>query len=348
VAHDVTAATVIEDPGSGVTSLVARVSAGRATERSKALSEGWIGGLSLSLLGSDLIADRGANAAATATGIAGAYSMAGFGAVSGGSLRYDTGSHVDMNSLSLMVGLAFRADLSPGRLVLGAFFEYGNGSYDTHNSFSSAASVDGDGDAYYIGGGALGRLDFTNSGPGHFYAEASIRAGGVHNEYNSSDLRGVSGLSTEYDSSSAYYGFHLGSGYVVSLESGVSIDFYGKYFFTRQEGDSVTLSTGERVRFKDADSSRLRLGGRLAYAVNERFSPYVGLAWEREFDGAAAATTNGLSIKAPSLRGNTGVGELGLTFKPSAGSPWSFDLSVQGYVGKREGVTGNLMVKFEF
>jgi hypothetical protein len=44
----------------------------------------------------------------------------------------------------------------------------------------------------------------------------------------------------------------------------------------------------------------------------------------------------------------TGMGELGLSLKPSKTLPLSFDLGVQGYVGKREGVTGSLQVKFEF
>ena len=50
----------------------------------------------------------------------------------------------------------------------------------------------------------------------------------------------------------------------------------------------------------------------------------------------------------PSLQGDTGMGELSLSLKPSKDLPLSFDLGVQGYVGKREGVTGSLQVKFEF
>ncbi len=70
------------------------------------------------------------------------------------------------------------------------------------------------------------------------------------------------------------------------------------------------------------DSSRLRSGGRFAYTVNE--------------------------YSAPSLRGDTGIGELGLTWAPSATLPLSVDLGVQGYVGTREGVSGNLQITWEF
>jgi outer membrane autotransporter protein len=132
------------------------------------------------------------------------------------------------------------------------------------------------------------------------------------------------------------------------LTEAASLDFYGKYFWTRQEGDSVTLSSGDPVAFADVDSQRLRLGGRLAYAANEYVSPYMGVAWEHEFDGRAQAATNGFAIDAPSLQGDSGIGELGLSLKPSQTLPLSFDLGVQGYVGKREGVTGSLQARFEF
>ena len=331
--------------------LYAAITDVRASPEAKALSEGFIAGLALVTEGANTVAGIGmsnAVAAAKGVGVGGRPALAGFGALSGGFMRYNTGSHVDMSSVSLVAGLAWGTDLTPGRLTLGAFFEYGNGSYDTYNSFSNAASVHGDGNVYYIGGGILGRMDFAETGPGHFYMEGSFRAGGVHNEYSNSDLRDAVGRKADYDADSAYYGFHAGSGYVWNITEKASLDVYGKYFWTRQEGDSVTLDTDERVKFKDADSSRLRGGARFAYSVNEYVSPYIGAAYEYEFDGKARATTDGLGIDEPSLRGGTGVGELGFTLKPSTTLPLSLDLGVQGYTGKREGVTGSLQFRLEF
>jgi hypothetical protein len=74
----------------------------------------------------------------------------------------------------------------------------------------------------------------------------------------------------------------------------------------------------------------------------------IGAVYEHEFDGKARATTNGFAIDAPSLCGDTGIGELGLSLKPSKDLPLSFDLGVQGYVGQREGVTGSLQARLEF
>ncbi|MDR2696616.1 MAG: hypothetical protein LBC79_09605 [Deltaproteobacteria bacterium] len=65
------------------------------------------------------------------------------------------------------------------------------------------------------------------------------------------------------------------------------LDLYAKYFWTRQEGDFVRLSTGDPVSFKGADSSRLRGGARFSYAINEYVSPYIGAPYEHEFDGKA-------------------------------------------------------------
>jgi outer membrane autotransporter protein len=285
-----------------------------------------------------------------------------------------------MDNLSLMTGLSKKLDVDPGHLTFGAFFEYGNGSYDTYNAFSNAASVNGNGDMRYLGGGILGRFEFaraahkaartaaapqgsepetTLSGEAianaaqearssGFYVEASGRAGGTHNEYDSADLRDASGRKAEYTSSSPYYGLHIGTGYVWNLSEAASLDLYGKYFWSRQEGDSLTLPTNDPVHFAATDSSRLRFGARFAYAVHEAVQPYLGAAYEHEFDGVARASTYGIDIAAPSLRGGSGIGEIGLRLTPSPSLPLSFDLGVQGYVGKREGVTGSLQARLEF
>lgn len=318
-------------------------------EQSKALSEGFVSGLGMVTQGADIAAGQGMDSAVSVakTGAAGG-APAGFGALSGGSVRYNTGSYVDMHSVSLMVGLAGGADTSVGRLTFAPFFEYGNGSYDTYNSFSGASPVRGDGNTHYFGGGVLGRMDFADTGSGNIHIEASGRAGRLHNEYKSSDLRDAAGHSAEYDSSSMYYGLHLGAGYLWRMAKDASLDLYGKYFWTHQEGDSITLSTGDPIDFEKADSSRLRLGSRFSHIVQESITFYAGAAYEHEFDGEARASTNGYEIKAPSMRGNTGIGELGFIYRPLPSLPLSFDLAIQGYTGKREGATGSLQVKYEF
>jgi autotransporter-associated beta strand protein len=321
-----------------------------ANSRAKALSEGFIAGVSFLNAGADLMAGQGMSEAVAAGkgGIPGGNSLGVFGVISGDRSRYFSGSHVDMKSLTLLVGLSLGLDLAPGHVTLGIFFEYGNGSYDTYNSFVNAPSVHGNGDIDRAGGGILGRMDFRDTGPGHFFAEASFRTGRVRNEFGSSDLRDVQGFPARYESSSNWYGFHLGTGYVWNVTDSVSLEIFGKYFRTTLKGDTVRLSTGDSVRFEDSDSSRLRLGWRLTWTLNEHLTPFFGTAWEMEFDGISRAYVGTYSVDSPSLRGDTGIGELGLSFRPSLSLPLTLELGVQGYVGKRKGASGSLNLKFEF
>ena len=122
------------------------------------------------------------------------------------------------------------------------------------------------------------------------------------------------------------------------------VEFRHEIFHRQEQGNTVTLSTGDVVDFADVNSHRLRFGGRFTGGANKTFKPYVGAAWEHEFSGAARATTGGYAIDTPSLRGNTGIGEVGLSWKPASYRGVFADLGVQGYIGKREGVTANLCV----
>jgi len=331
--------------------LYANVVSANINPNTKALSEGYLAGAVLALRGADLVADSGMTEAVKA-GSATTTGIGGFAVVSAGSLRYNTGSHVDMKSFSLMAGVSEGFDGKYGHFTFGGFVEYGNGSYDTYNSFSNAASVDGDGSSWYTGGGLLARMDFVETGTENYYLEASVRLGRLDNSYNSDDLRDSFGQTADYDANSTYVGFHIGGGMIFTLSKVASLDLYGKYFYTWQDEEDTKLSTGESLKFSDVSSCRLRLGARVRYDMNASVNVYVGAAWEREFDGEVNATTNGFPIDAPSTEGNTGIGEIGVAFKPSETSPLTIDLGIQGYVGKREGVTGSgafhANIKYEF
>ena len=348
--------------------LIAGVRDVRVDPRTKSVAESLIAPLALVNQGGDLIAGEGMRAALSSDFLPGSR-VSAYLAASGGWSRYDSGSHVDVSGASLIAGLAWRPELPSGKLALGPFFEAGWGSYNTTNSFSNAADVDGDGSTEYYGGGLLGRYD----APCGVYVEASGRVGGVHNDYDSDDLRDpLTDRRAEYDKTRTYYGAHAGLGYVWNFNDQASLDVYTKYFWTHQEGFSTDVGE-DPYKFDDADSHRLRGGARFSYAVNDRFTPYIGAAYEHEFDGKIKATTyGGYRVDRPDLEGGTGIGELGFTLRPcgagagaaggagagaaggaggacsGAAAGLSFDLGAQGYVGVREGVTGSLRMKWEF
>ncbi len=322
----------------------------KTTPQTKALSEGRLSGLAFVNQGGDLVAGQGMDIATAATITPDALSghLIGFGVISGGSSRYDIGSHVNVDGVSLMTGLAWNAQLESNRLILAPFFEAGWGNYDSYNAFSNAPSVKGSGNTDYYGGGLLARYDLMEGSLTGLYAEGSLRAGRSSTDFSSNDMSDPSsGQRASYDSSSAYYGAHAGLGYVFPLTEKISMDIFTKYLWAHQNSDSVTV-VNDPVTFKSSDSHRWRNGARINFLVTEHFSPYVGAAYEYEFDGKEKATAYGYDINTPSLKGGSGLFELGMRVNPGANNNLSLYLAVQGYAGVREGVAGRLDVTYRF
>ncbi|MDR1035785.1 MAG: hypothetical protein LBT40_04235 [Deltaproteobacteria bacterium] len=309
----------------------------RASPVMKALSEGVVASHAFLNRGSDLAAGEGVSSAVFATADAG---FSFFTSLAYGDSRYDTGSHVDVKGLSLILGGAYGADVSFGRFTFGAFFEFGDGTYDTYNDFAGYGRVRGAGDTEYVGGGILARADFAKSESGTTYVEASGRAGRVSVDFMSDNLPSTH----RYDLDSTYYGFHMGLGREFYFGSS-SLDLYGKWLFTRQ-GDSDVIVSGRHVHFDDVSSHRLRAGLRLTTEITDMVKPFFGVAYEHELDGKARATVAGFPVDTPELKGGTGIGELGLTI--TASDRLNLDLGLQGYVGTRRGVSGGFRFTYSF
>jgi outer membrane autotransporter protein len=324
--------------GDDAMSLVANLASLSASAEgaAKAWSEGFAAGLMLVNAGADAAANQAMSAAVNSAQAEGSGSA--FGVVVGGSQKVETGSYVKMKSVSGLTGASFNKN----GFTVGAFFEYGNGSYDTYNALDNVASENG-GDADYVGGGLLAKFQ-----KGGAYVEASARGGRLTNEFTAEDLIDVSGVKGNYELKSNYYSAHLGVGYAFALSERSDLDVYVKGFYSNVAGDNVTAASGDELTFEDSTSVRARLGARWNKGFGAASQFYVGAAYEREFDGKAEASVGGEAIGIPELKGNTGIGELGVSFRSSAESAFSFDLGVQGYVGDRKGVTGNLNLKYRF
>lgn len=323
----------------------------RLAPQAKAPLEGVLANVALGNIGADLVAGQGidqARAAAVARGEGPAWGIAPFAAVTGTRSRYQTGSHVDLSGVAFMTGFAKRVETSMMDILAGVFFEAGFARMDTHNSFSSGPSVDGDGRSSYYGGGLLARLDLKEDLLKGLYLEGSFRYGRLNSQWQSDDLHdAVSGRKAEYDLSTPYYGLHAGLGYMWELTESLTLDVYGKYFWTHTEGQSTHI-VDDPWSFDGVDSQRLRLGARLGHEFCRQVTGYAGAAWEHEFNGKARATTYGLEAPAPSLKGDSGLLEAGLTLTPVEGSGLSLDFGVQGHTGVRQGVSGTALVRYEF
>ena len=72
------------------------------------------------------------------------------------------------------------------------------------------------------------------------------------------------------------------------------------------------------------------------------------MAWEHEFSGKANGTTYELSLDELSLKGDSGIVEVGVNVKAGNTGRLSFDANVSGYVGQREGVAGKFRMNYAF
>ena len=266
----------------------------------------------------------------------GALGSRGFATIHGNASNYETGSHVDVNGWSMIAGGAHTMDSG---LTVGAFFESGKGNYHTFNELDGI-QMRGDGEATYYGGGLFARQSIGNG----FYTEASVRDGNLKNELAGA-VRGSEGF-TGYDIGTFYVGAHIGAGKIFALnDAGNNIDVYGKFLYTYNDSETFKID-GDTVDFDSVSSERLRLGARLNMVLDNMTHFRVGAAWEYEFNGDSENTVANYDLGTPSLGGSSYIGELGLHHFVSDNC--SFDLSVRGYGGKREGVSGNFTLNYTF
>ena len=288
-------------------------------------------------LGHDLLTTAGYENAALAVDGEEEGSVNPFITMSANNHKLDTGSHVDLKAWNMNLGFAKKINNNSGKLLIAPVIEYGRGIYDSYLD----NGTHGDGDAHFWGAGLMAK-QFNDDG---LYYEGSLRAGRMSTDYQSAVAGGI-----KYDSDATYYAAHLGMGKVVQLNDKDTLDYYGKLFYTRQQGDKVTVGAGATYDFEATTSLRTRLGARYTHQLSEKNAFYAGLAWQHEFDGesnAIVATTLGsASAPAPSMKGDTGIMELG--WRVNNSDKFELGLGVNGSVGKQKGVGFNLSLNFSF
>ena len=322
----------------GTDELIARVAGAKFNEGTKSLAETRVASHDFYNSGTNMLSHAGVSSAAKAAGVSqeGKNDKYALWAVQGGTnIRAKTGSYVETRGYNLSLGFARQDAVQDGKFTFSPFVEYGRGSYDSYLD----DGTHGEGKTSYIGGGLLGKQDMENGS----YIEGSLRAGRIKSDYTGN----IAGTDTSYDISSSYFGFHLGIGREIKLKGGSSLDTYLKYFYSRQNDASATLTTGERYLFDAVTSSRLRLGLRYTKGDSPESQVYAGVAWEHEFDGEARATYQGMSTPSPSLKGSSAVFELGARFAPKD-SNVSYELNLNGWAGKRRGISGGVQVNWAF
>ena len=303
----------------------------KATESSKTLAESLLGTVAFVNQGAEFIADEGIAAMVDAAKLG---EVTAFGVMQGGSTHYNTGSYVDVDGVTFMAGAGLR--INPNWTMAG-FVEAG-----WANSASHVEGTRGDGDHEYFGVGFATRYQTD----GVLYVDGSLRAGRATTEF-----AGRYGQdSASYDAKSLYMSAHVGLGALWDLNESLKLDTYARYMVTYLDDDDVDLNNryNDKLDLDSTVTHAVRAGARLLGDFNDYASWKVGAAYEHVFDGDAESAVNSFSLDVPSLEGDTGVFELGMRIRPSLESNWAVDLGAKGYVGDREGVTGNMTVRYSF
>lgn len=306
-----------------------------ANPQTKTYLEGRLPGMFLINQGSDLLAGLD-----TAQLYRDDNGVALFGLTSGSKSRYNTGSHIDMDSFALTTGIT----KSLGKLTIGGLFEAGWGSYNAYNDFSGLTSVNSNGNVDYKGAGIIADYAFTDA----IYLNSSLRAGRVSSDFSSADFGVNGGVTSHYDSASSYVSGHLKTGYRYAITPAVKLDTHASILSTRVGSDSVTNSQGENLQFSALNSQRVNTGVTVTYHATPKLDVISGVAYEYEFDGKAKGTIDGDNIDSAGIKGSTGIGEVGIRITPTKEKNLSMDMKLSGYSGKREGVAGGLSVKYAF
>lgn len=326
--------TVTEGEGNGLTtdSDVLASAKVQATESASSLSESLLGTAAFVRQGAEFVADDG-----LATMEFAARSKQGlnaFAVMQGSSMHYDALSGVDVSGFTLLAGAA----VQQGNLTFASFIESGWGNSEGDIAKNST-------DLSYFGVGLAARYRFESG----FYGEGAVRLGRASSDFAASFVE--DGDRARYESDVFYATMHMAAGYELPLNDFVTADMYARYTFSFLDNDSVDLNDAaqSRAELDSVVSHALRIGARVKGGFTDAVNWKAGIAYEHMFDGAADGTVDGVSITEAEMDGGSVIGELGVSVKPgSETSPWTLQFALKGYLGEREGVSGNGMLVYSF
>lgn len=304
----------------------------QATESASSLSESLLGTVAFVRQGAEFVADDGL--AAMEYAARSKQGLNAFAVMQGSSMHYDALSGVDVSGFTLLAGAA----VQQSNLTFASFIESGWGNSEGDIAKNST-------DLSYFGVGLAARYRFESG----FYGEGAVRLGRASSDFAASFVE--DGDRARYESDVFYATMHMAAGYELPLNDFVTADMYARYTFSFLDNDSVDLNDAaqSRAELDSVVAHALRIGARVKGGFTDAVNWKAGIAYEHMFDGAAGGTVDGVSITEAEMDGGSVIGELGVSVKPgSETSPWTLQFALKGYLGEREGVSGNGMLVYSF
>ena len=267
----------------------------------------------------------------------------------GGKYESDTGGKITSNVFTADVGVGRNVN---DRLFYGAFLDYGTSSYETENDYA-LNRVEGSGDASHIGLGLFAKGLF-----GDAYQSAltlSARAGIASNTYSATRITNTNSktIIDNAELNRMYYGVSAELSHKFMSWKDGAFEIYGGGSYTKVAGDSVAVG-GHTYEVDSINSLIGRVGLKLTEEINDKWSAYADVAFEREFLGDVDGkhTNGGYKLSdnynKPSLQGNSVVGEVGATYTANAKGGFTVNVKLKGASGQKKGVGGGFDLKYKF
>ena len=269
-----------------------------------------------------------------------------FAAARVGRYDLDVRGDLETNVISGLLGYAVNLQGSE----IGAFVEMGHGTYDTKTTVTvPVGETKGDSKHNYVGFGVYGNyatpIDWL-------HVTGYVKGGWLRNEFSAP----IAGVSVDFDRTSNYWGAHLGMYGEFQAAGKIKNRTFLNYFYDGRESESYSASgssdvAGADFHFNSLNSHRAQLGSVFEYAYTSALRPYAALTYEYAFKadarGRATDQFGDLALNGTDLEGSTGIVSLGWTYQNEA-KRFEFDLGVNGYTGKRQGVSAQLQAAWKF
>ncbi|QKF80078.1 hypothetical protein CARM_1177 [Campylobacter armoricus] len=256
-----------------------------------------------------------------------------YAATKGSFLRYKSGSHIDIDTLSTLI--AYGKNINTYNIFNSIFLETGYTKYKTFNDTVLGNTL-GDGKHKYLGMGYfIKKQDLFTQG---LYTHAYVKGGIIKNDYEvQTTLKNI-----DIDTSSAYFGTSLGLGYVKNLKQNILMDLYSRYYYDYIPSKDLNLDANTPLHYNAIHAHRINLGARISYLNYQNFNPFIGIAYENILNANARGSIKDkivdkeYKIDNPKLQGSTLITELGFKY---FFKDLEFNSALKGYFGQREGVS---------
>ena len=265
-----------------------------------------------------------------------------FAAAKVGKYDLDVSGSADSTVISGLLGYAFNVQDSE----VGGFMEMGHGTYDTKTAevgslFGVAA---GDGKHNYVGFGVYGNYATPVD---WLHVTGYVKGGWLRSEF-AVDLGGVD---EDFDRTSNYWGAHLGVYGEFTVADKFKNRTFINYFYDGREGENYRSKGGVEYHLDALNLHRAQVGSVFEYAYTSTLRPYVALTYEYAFKADAKGKftdqDGSMALNAADLEGSTGIASMGWTYQNEAKS-FEFDIGLNGYVGKRQGVSAQAQAAWKF